>query len=174
MLARILPALLISLLTVAPAVAQDDPDRCYTPSDPRCSGDFCGNTFYNPTVTQNWMTTRQHADAQVMQQVAGVYYGGRNFSSDGTMFNEAQRSYEANGLWQYRDQTCPVNNLGYLQCSQNQGAGLWAGYRQADGTIFLMVHFSDAARSNACFSQTIQLDNRGFRDAVGGNWQRVQ
>ena len=174
MLPRFLPALLVSLLAALPALAADEPDRCYTPSDPRCSGDFCGNTFYNPSATQNWMTTRQHADPQIMQQVAGVYFGGRNSSPDGTMYDEAYRKYDANGLWQYRDQTCPVNTLGYLTCSQNQGAGLWAGYRQADGTIFLMVHFSDLARSNACFSQTIQLSNRGFRDAIGGNWQRVQ
>ena len=43
------------------------------------------------------MTTRQHADAQVMQQIAGVYYGERNPSPDGSMFNQAYRKYDANG-----------------------------------------------------------------------------
>lgn len=173
MSARLLPALLVSLLAISPAIAMDEPDRCYTPSDPRCSGDFCGNTFYNPSVTQNWMQTRQNADAKVMQAVAGVYYGEFP-SSDGTMYQQAYRSYEANGLWGYKDQTCPTDNLGYLTCSQNQGAGEWAAYSLNDGSVFLMIHFSDLSRSNSCFSQTIRLGNGGFSDTAGGNWRRVQ
>ena len=69
---RLLPALLAAVLAAAPAVASDEPDRCYTTSDPRCSGDLCGNTFYNPSVSQNWMQTRQNADPKAMQAVAGV------------------------------------------------------------------------------------------------------
>ena len=59
-------------------------------------------------------------------------------------------------------------------CSQNQGAGLWAGYQLPDGSIFLMIHFSDLARSNTCFSQTLRPRNGGFFDIAGGmNWQRT-
>lgn len=170
---KILPALVLAVLAAAPALAADEPDRCYTTSDPRCSGDYCGNTFYNPSMTQNWLQTRRNADPKVMQAVAGVYYG-QFPSPDGRMYEQVYRSYEAGGLWQYRDQTCPTNNLGYLTCSQNQGAGLWAAYGLNDGSIFLMIHFSDLSRSNTCFSQTIRLGNGGFSDAGSGAWQRVQ
>ena len=170
---RLLSALTVALLATMPAIASDEPDRCYTTSDPRCSGDYCDNTFYNPSVTQNWMQTRQLADPKVMRAVAGVYYGEVS-SSDGTMYEQVYRSYEATGLWQYKDQTCPTNNQGYLPCSQNQGAGQWAAYTLDDGTIFLMIHFSDLSRTNTCFSQTIRLGNGGFVDSGGGNWRRVQ
>ena len=69
----LLAATLVLAATASFALAADDPDRCYTTSDPRCSGDFCGNTFYNPSTTQNWMQTRQAADGRIMQQLAGVY-----------------------------------------------------------------------------------------------------
>lgn len=156
--------------TASSALAADEPDRCYTTSDPRCSGDFCGNTFYNPSTTQNWMQTRQAADGRIMQQLAGVYYGEIPDPS-GSMVNRTYRSYEANGLWQYQDQTCTPG----ATCSQNQGAGLWAGYQLPDGSIFLMIHFSDLVRSNTCFSQTLKPANGGFYDVFGAmSWQRVR
>ena len=167
-LKRVLSTTLLFVALTAAAIAQDDPDHCYTASDPRCSGDFCGNTFYNPSVTQNWLQTRQVADTRVMQQLAGVYYGEIPDPS-GQMVNRTYRSYEANGLWQYQDQTCTPGG----GCSQNQGAGQWAGYQLPDGSIFLMIHFSDLVRSNTCFSQTLKPFAGGFYDVGGGmNWQR--
>jgi len=74
MLSKLLSALFLCAFPVTPVLASE-PDRCYTTADPRCNGDNCGNTFYNPTVSENWMQTRQNADPQVMRQVAGVYYG---------------------------------------------------------------------------------------------------
>lgn len=166
---RFLAALALSCLAIVPAMAADDPSRCYTTSDPRCSGDYCGNTFYNPTVSLNWQRTQQAADPHVMQQIAGVYYGEQR-DPTGQMINQIYRSYEANGLWQYRDQTCTIGSQ--IPCSQNQGAGQWAAYAQQDGSVFLMVHFSDLSRSNSCFSQTIRANGRGFVDEYGMGWQR--
>ncbi len=153
----------------APALAQDEPDRCYTTTDPR--GDDPKNTFYNPSATQNWQQTRANADPRVMQSMAGVYFGQFNDPS-GQMVEQVYRTYEAGGGWTYQDQTCTINSP--VPCSQNQGAGLWAAYQQQDGTIFLMVHFSDLACSNNCFSQTVQLQNGGFTDTLGGSWRRVR
>jgi len=86
----VLPALALAAVAVIPATAfaADEPDRCYTTSDPRCSGDFCGNTLYNPTVSANWQRTVQAADPKAMRQMAGVYYGefplaGRRLSRTG-------------------------------------------------------------------------------------------
>ena len=166
-LRTVLAATLLLATAASGALAQDDPDRCYTTTDPRCAGIFCGNTFYNPSVTQNWMQTRQAADPQVMRQLSGVYYA-ETPNAQMQMINRAYRSYEANGLWQYQDQTCSSTG-----CSTNQGAGQWAGYSLPDGSIFLMIHFSDLSRSNNCFSQTVRLSPQGFTDALGANWQRT-
>jgi hypothetical protein len=167
-LRTVLAAAVVLAATTSFVVAEDDPDHCYTTTDPRCSGLSCSNTFSNPAASLNWQQTRQAADPQVMQEVAGVYYGEIPDPS-GQMTNRTYRSYESNGLWQYQDQTCTPG----LGCSQNQGAGQWAGYRLADGSVFLMIHFSDLVRSNTCFSQTIQPANGGFFEGAM-NWQRTR
>ena len=151
------------------ALAQtDEPYRCYGTTDPRCSGDFCGNTFYNATESLNWQRTVQSADQRAMSQLAGVYYGEQTAPQLGMV----DRSYEASGLWQYQDQTC--GSTPGVPCSQNQGTGQWAGYMQPDGTMFVMVHFSDLSRTNNCFSQTIQPVQGGFVDNSGISWRRVR
>jgi len=107
----------------------DEPYRCYGTTDPRCSGDFCGNTFYNATESLNWQRTVQSADQRAMSQLAGVYYGEQTAPQLG-MVERVYRSYEASGLWQYQDQTC--GSTPGVPCSQNQGTGQWAGYMQPD------------------------------------------
>jgi hypothetical protein len=119
-LRTVLAAAVVLAATTSFVVAEDDPDHCYTTTDPRCSGLSCSNTFSNPAASLNWQQTRQAADPQVMQEVAGVYYGEIPDPS-GQMTNRTYRSYESNGLWQYQDQTCTPG----LGCSQNQGAGQW-------------------------------------------------
>jgi hypothetical protein len=168
--------LLLAAATIAAcatiAVAQTDEQyRCYGSTDPRCSGDFCGNTYYNPTESLNWQRTLQSADQGAMAQLAGVYYGEQSAPQLG-MVEQVYRSYEANGLWQYQDQTC--GSTPGVPCSQNQGSGQWAGYMQPDGSMFIMVHFSDFSRYNNCFSQTIQPAQGGFIDNSGISWRRVR
>lgn len=164
-----LAAALYLALLATPTIAQDEPDRCYTTTDPR--GEQPKNTFYNPSATQNWQQTRANADGRVMEAMAGTYEGQFNDPS-GQMVEQVRRHYEADGLWSYEDQTCTIGSP--IPCSQNQGTGMWAAYQQQDGTIFLMVHFSDVARYNNCFSQTLQLQNGGFVDTLGGSWRRVR
>lgn len=170
-ISKLVVAALMLGMVCGPALAQNGEQyRCYTTSDPRCSGDYCGNTFYNPTVSLNWQNTLQAADPNVMRQMAGVYYGEQSSAQLG-MINRVYRSYEANGLWQYQDETC---SNGGGPCSHNQGAGQWAGYQQADGTVFLMIHFSDLARTNTCVSQTVKFRGRQMMDEYGMVWQRVR
>lgn len=158
--------------TITPALAQNDElYRCYTTSDPRCSGDFCGNTFYNPTVSANWQRTLQSADPAVMRQMSGIYYGEQT-APDLGMINRVYRSYEANGLWQYQDETC--GSVQGVPCSHNQGTGQWAAYQQADGSVFAMIHFSDLSRTNNCFSQTLRFSGGTMVDEYGMRWQRTR
>ena len=161
-------AAFVLLSAACPALADDEQYRCYTTSDPRCSGDLCGNTFYNPTVSMNWQQTLRQAEAETMRKLAGMYYGEQTAPQLG-MIERVYRSYEANGLWQYQDQTCSSTG-----CSQNQGAGQWAAFAQRDGSIFAMVHFSDLSRTNTCFSQTLRPQNGGFVDEYGVAWRRVR
>lgn len=154
-----------------PVLAQgDDQYRCYSSSDTRCNP-VCANTFYNPDASLNWQRTLQAADSRVMQQMAGVYYGEQSAPQLG-MIERVYRSYEANGLWQYQDQTC--GSTPGVPCSQNQGTGEWAAYPQADGSIFVMIHFSDLSRYNNCFSQIVRFTQAGFVDNSGTSWQRVR
>jgi hypothetical protein len=51
--------------------------------------------------------------------------------------------------------------------------GRRAAYPLNDGSIFLMIHFSDLARSNNCFSQTVRLDAEGFTDLFGARWRKM-
>lgn len=161
-----LAATLLTSALAAPSLAQEI--RCFTTSDPRCTDTSCGNTFYNPAVTQNFLQTQQQANPQLMAQMAGVYYA-ETANPQMQMVNRAYRSYEANGLWQYQDQTCSSTG-----CSQNQGTGQWAAYQQPDGTIFLMIHFSDLARTDNCFSQTVMFSGPNFTDTLGTTWQRTR
>ncbi|HVY51346.1 MAG TPA: hypothetical protein VHA07_07255 [Devosia sp.] len=172
MLSRHLLAAAALLLATGGALAQDGEQyRCYSSSDPRCADSSCANTFYNPDASLNWQRTVQSADAGVMQQMAGVYYGEQTAPQLG-MIERVYRSYEPNGLWQYQDETC--GSAPGVPCSQNQGAGQWAAYQQADGSIFVMIHFSDLSRYNNCFSQTLRLGQGGFVDDSGVSWSRVR
>ena len=47
-------------------------------------------------------------------------------------------------------------------------------YQLQNGSVFLMIHFSDLIRSNTCFSQTLKPFSGGFFDVYGDmNWQRT-
>lgn len=163
-------AAVLAALSSAVFAQGDDQYRCYDSSDTRCNP-VCSNTFYNPSESANWQRTLQAADQRAMAQLAGVYYGEQTAPQLG-MIERVYRSYEANGLWQYQDQTC--GSVAGLPCSQNQGTGQWAGYLQSDGSMFVMVHFSDLSRTNNCFSQTIRSAQGGFIDESGVSWQRVR
>jgi hypothetical protein len=119
--AKLLSLLAAAMLACAPALAYDEPDRCYSTSPADLCNPVCANTFYNPDATQNWMQTRQLADPKVMGQLAGVYYGEFPDPSGRPMVNQAYREYDLNGGWQYQDQTCTIGSP--MPCSTNQGAG---------------------------------------------------
>jgi hypothetical protein len=169
---RELFAAALVLASAGAAFAQTNEQyRCYDSSDPRCSDASCANTFYNPSASLNWQRALQAADPNVMQQMAGVYYGEQTAPQLG-MIERVYRSYEANGLWQYQDQTC--GSTPGVPCSQNQGTGQWAAFAQPDGTVFAMIHFSDLSRYNNCFSQTMRFGPGGFVNNSGVSWQRVR
>ena len=164
---RLAHALLVSLLLLGPAIAQDDPTACWD----RIEGQYPNNTFFNKQMSDYWRQMLQQADGQLMAQMAGVYYGERP-SPDGQYINRQYRSYEANGLFQYQDQTC--GNIPGIPCSQNQGSGEWRAVNQGDGTTYVMTRFSDMIRTAACAGERIQFNGNGYVDEGGTSWTRTQ
>jgi hypothetical protein len=165
-LRRILAAAAIAALASS-AFAQGDPTACWD----RVEGGDPANTFFNKPMSDYWRQMLKVADPKLMAQIAGVYYGERP-SPDGVYVNRQYRSFEANGLFQYQDQTCTVGSQ--LPCSQNQGTGEWRAVNQTDGSTYLMARFSDLSRTAACFGDRISLQNGGIVDEGGVFWRRTQ
>jgi hypothetical protein len=163
---HVLAAALLAVLA-SPGFAQDDPTACWD----RMQGGDPANTFLNKQMSDYWRQILQAADTGLMGRIAGVYYGERP-SPDGVYVNRQYRSFEASGLFQYKDQTCTVGSS--LPCSQNQGTGEWRAVNQTDGSTYLMARFSDLDRSNACFGDRITLQSGGIQDEGGVFWQRTQ
>jgi len=161
-----LAAILLAALA-SPAFAQDDPTACWD----RQEGGNPANTFLNKQMSDFWRQMLKVADPKVMGQIAGVYYGERR-SSDGLYINRQYRSFEGNGLFQYKDQTCTIGST--IPCSENQGTGEWRAANQTDGSTYLMARFSDLNRTSACFGDRISLQNGGMVDEGGVFWQRTQ
>ncbi len=87
--------------------------------------DVLGNmpAYYDAALTQAWMRTLQAADARLMATLAGVYYTEIPAPQLG-MISCQYRSYSANGLFEYRDETCSATG-----CSTSQGHRRWGGLR---------------------------------------------
>lgn len=157
----------ISFLALPTLAVAQQKDACYD----RIDGQARNNTFYNAQSTDTWRQLQQTADPQLMANLAGVYYGERP-SPDGQYVNYQYRSYEANGLFQYQDQTC--GNIAGIPCSQNQGTGEWRAVTWQDGTIYIMFRFSDLTVTSACAGGRYQLSGKALLDEFGTTWQRVQ
>ena len=71
----------------------------------------------DPNSTAAWQQSLQAADERAMQMMTGVWYGEIPAPELG-MVSYQYQSYEAGGLFQYRDHTCSSTG-----CSDNQGTG---------------------------------------------------
>ncbi len=168
--------LLAGLATIALAFAtttvdaQQQKDACYDIQEGQIDQNL-HNAYYNAQSTDTWRQLLQNADGQLMGQLAGVYYAERP-SPDGVYLNRVYRSFEPNGLFQYQDQTC--GNIQGIACSQNQGTGEWRATTWSDGSIYMMMRFSDLVRTSACAGQRVQMQGNIMYDEFGGTWQRVR
>lgn len=157
----------VSLLASPSLALAQQKDACYD----RLEGQVQNNTYYNAQSTDTWRKLLQSADSKLMAQMAGVYYGERP-SPDGQYINYQYRSFEANGLFQYQDQTC--GNIAGIPCSKNQGTGEWRAITQQDGTIYMMTRFSDLTLASACAGSRYRMSGSTMFDEYGVAWQRVQ
>lgn len=157
----------VSLLASPSLALAQQKDACYD----RIEGQVGNNTYYNAQSTDTWRYLLQAGDAQLMAQMAGVYYGEQP-SPDGQYINYQYRSLEPDGLFQYQDRTC--GNVAGIPCSQNQGTGEWRAATREDGTIYMMMRFSDLIVTSACAGGRYRMDGSALIDEFGITWQRVQ
>lgn len=164
---RLLALSLTLAALLEPAVAAAQPaDQCWDTPD-----NGTRKSWFNAAATQNWQDSRQRADPGVMARMAGIYYG-EIVSPQGDMVSRQYRRFSPDGLFDYQDQTC--GNIAGIACSQNQGTGSWTAHQQPDGSIFVMVNFSDMVRTSQCFSDTVAIGNGGFQSISGAFWRRTQ
>jgi hypothetical protein len=126
---------------------------------------------YDPQASLVWRQSLQMADVGLMGELAGTYYVEIPAPQLG-MVSQQYRRYDANGLFEYQDQTC--GNIPGVPCSQNYGHGQWTAYRQNDGSIFLMINWSDLSRTNACAGGAAFVQGGTIVGQDGIRWQRVQ
>ena len=118
-----------------------------------------------------WQQLQATADGAAMQRMAGVW-ARQELSPQRDAIQYVWYSFESGGAFQYRDQTCGAAGG---PCSQNGGPGMFRAVFQQDGSIFLMVRFSDLSRQNQCHSMQVRFpDAQTMQEARGGVWQRVQ
>jgi hypothetical protein len=159
-------AFVLALSQAGPAHAQQDPG-CWVTQD---GTDAFGHTpaYYDEALTRSWYQNLQAADPRLMAQIAGTYYAEIPAPQLG-MISRQYRSYSANGLFEYQDQTCSSTG-----CSQNYGHGRWVAHGIGGNAINLMISFSDLIRTNACVGGDLRVDGGGFQASDGTRWQRVR
>ena len=86
----------------------------------------------DPQSSFTWNQLAGRNDPRAAQALAGTWVTRYVSPQDGRV-QDYYASFEANGLFQYRDQTCggPMDI-----CSRNQGAGEFRAAFQDDGSIF--------------------------------------
>lgn len=103
------------------------------------------------------------------QLVAGTWY---SVTQQMSMTQQMYQTFQPTGEFGYRDQTC--GSVPGVACSQNYGHGVWMATRQADGTIYIRIQFSDLKRRNDCTGWAASFpDGNTMVYANGGGARRV-
>lgn len=148
----------IVALSSAQAIAQQT--QCY---DNRTRG-------IDAQGTVTWQRLLQTNDPAAMRMLVGTWFN-QNTNRQLNMTQSIYQTFDPNGLFQYRDQTCGgmVNT-----CSNNYGTGSFRASRQQDGSIFFMTNFSDLNRTNQCVSGQVTFPNQTTMvSRTGAVWRRV-
>jgi hypothetical protein len=165
MIAKWIAALILTAGTVQGALAKD---QCWD----RREGEYPNNMFLNMVMTDQWRDLSGRADSQAMRGMVGVWYGEISAPSLG-MVDRQYRSFEANGLFQYKSQTC--GNIAGIPCSENYGTGQWvAVFADNNGAVQVMMHFDDMTQSDRCGGFVARLQGNLMLAGDGSRWQRVQ
>lgn len=124
----------------------------------------------NPQQTQTFTQLMQANDTQGAQMMSGVWYTEIP-APQLNMISYQYQSFYPTGNWEYRDKTC---TSGTSFCSENQGHGQFAAVRQNDGSLYVMINFSDMQRNSTCIGFFARIQGNGFQTSEGAQFQRVQ
>jgi len=102
-------------------------------------------------ASATWDRLPNNADPAILRLLVGTWYT-ENKAPQLNMVQKIYSTFEANGLFQYRDQTC--GSVPGVPCSQNQGTGSFRAVNNND-RIFVMTNFSDLNRWNQCVSDDV-------------------
>ena len=124
----------------------------------------------DPQASATWDRLASANDPRAAQALAGTWYM-RNVAPQSGQVQEYYATFDPNGLFQYRDQTCGSTGM----CSRNQGNGQFRAAFENDGSIFYMTNFSDLNRDHQCVSDTVRVqDNSTLVNRSGNVMRRVQ
>ena len=118
-----------------------------------------------------WRQLATMADPQMMQRLVGVWQTEVFLQATNTTMRTWYK-FDANGLFEYQQQLCQTNGL---PCTQNGGPGEFRASRQASGTTFFMIRYSDLSRVNQCLGVEVNFqDDNSMMGRDGAVWRRVQ
>lgn len=125
----------------------------------------------DPQQTQNWVRLMQANDMQGAQQVAGVWYTEIP-APELNMITYQHQMFYPNGIWEYQNRVCTG---GTNACGDYAGHGQFAAVRQNDGTLYVMVNFSDTQRTNTCTGSFARFpDPQTMETSAGARFKRVR
>lgn len=110
-------------------------------------------------------------DPRVAQLMAGTWYAETRSPATGQV-NYGYQTFQRNGLWQYHNRVCG----GMLPaCSDYEGHGLFAGVVQGDGSINVMIAYSDLRVTNGCTATVLRAVGPGvLRDGNGAIIRKIR
>ena len=100
-----------------------------------------------------WLQLPRFPDPSILPLIVGTWYT-ENQSPQTNQIQRIYSTYDANGLYQYRDQTCGGTGI----CSQNQGHGSFRAVPRGQ-QFFTMLNFSDLSRQQQCVSDDVSFPN---------------
>lgn len=101
----------------------------------------------------SWLQLPRFPDPSILRFIVGTWYT-ENRSPQTNQVQRLYSSFDANGLYGYRDQTCGAMNI----CSQNQGTGSFRAVPRGQ-QFFIMMNYSDLSRQNQCVSDDVSFPN---------------
>lgn len=145
------------MLAALPAYAQTDVCR-----------DANGNV--DQTATEGWQGFVANANAQLMQQLVGVWYTEIPSPSTGQTAYRYQ-TLEPTGLFTMQTRVCDSTGM----CSDYPAQGAWAA-QGGQGNVFSMMSItSDTQVTNYCALTQVMMPSQAMMQTEAGQiWQRMQ
>ena len=143
---------------------------CGSPAEAQTDVCMDANGNVDQTATEGWRGFLGNADAQLMQQLVGVWYTEIPSPNTGQIAYRYQ-TLEPTGLFTMQTRVCDSMGL----CSDYPAQGAWAAQGGGGGMFTMMTIVSDTQVTNLCgMTQVMMASPTVMQTQSGQNWQRVQ